>query len=403
MTRIHTLVTIPSLHPPTPEQGSKVNMRKPLCGAGFLAVALAVLAAPATAQSPPPIPPAPIPGRPLATPTPPPPVAAQPPASPVCARLESQLAVVNRGANDPARLEVIKRSEDAVARQQAELDRLLVQSKKQGCEGGGFFALFTGRSPACQPLNVQVQQMRDNLDRAMSDLERLKSGNTDQESERRALIGQLAGNNCGPQYRAAAAAQPSGFLDALFGGHLINPGGEGAPSGTYHTVCVRTCDGYYFPISYSTVPSRFPDDARACQRECPATEVTLFTYRNPGEDIGQAVSISGAPYTELPNAFRYRKEYIASCSCRRPGQTWADALKGADDSTTLESGDIVVTDQNAKALSQPPAPKGAKPAKPGAKDATATPAPNPTSAETNAGAAPSSTVRMVGPPFVAGH
>ncbi len=382
-------------------------MRKPLRGIGFFAVALTALPLPAAAQSPPPIPPAPIPGQPSAAPNQPPPVAAQPPSIPVCARLEGQLAVVNRGANDPARLDVIKRSEDAVAKQQAELDRLLVLSKKQGCEGGGFFALFTGRSPACQPLNVQVQQMRDNLDRAMSDLERLKSGNTDQESQRRALIGQLAGNNCGPQYRAAAAAQPSGFLDALFSGHLINPGGEGAPSGTYHTVCVRTCDGYYFPVSYSTVPSHFPEDARACQRECPATEALLYTYRNPGEDIGQAMSISGAPYTELPNAFRYRKEYTPTCSCRRPGQTWADALKGGDDSTTLESGDIVVTDQNAKALSQPPAPKGTKPAKPGAKDASASPAPSTTSMDTNATAAatetPKGTVRTVGPPFVAGH
>lgn len=379
-------------------------MGKPLRGAGILAAVLTALALPAAAQSPPPIPPAPIPGRPLAAPNAPPPVATQPAASAVCARLEGQLAVVNRGANDPARLDVIKRSEDAVAKQQVELDRLLAQSRKQGCEGGGFFALFTGRSPACQPLNVQVQQMRDNLDRAMSDLERLKSGNTDQESQRRALIGQLAGNNCGPQYRAAAAAQPSGFLDALFGGHLINPGGEGAPSGTYHTVCVRTCDGYYFPVSYSTVPSHFTDDARACQRECPATEVMLFTYRNPGEDIGQAISISGAPYTELPNAFRYRKEYIPSCSCRRPGQTWADALKGADDATTLERGDIVVTDQNAKALSQPPVPKGTKPVKTGAQDAGASPTPKTTPASTNTAAdAPKGGVRMVGPPFVAGH
>ena len=246
--------------------------------------------------------------------------------------------------------------------------------------------------------------MRDSLDHSMSDLESLKSGNTNQDGQRRALITQLADNNCGAQYRAAAAAQPSGFLDALFSGHLINPGGDGAPSGTYRTVCVRTCDGYYFPISYSTAQNRFPDDARACQRECPGTEAVLYSYRNPGEDIGQAVSISGTAYTELPNAFRYRKEYTAACSCRRPGQTWADALKGADDATTLESGDIVVTDQNAKALSQPPAPKGTKPAKPGA---SAAPAPTATAASAEASAAatdaPKATVRTVGPPFVAGH
>jgi hypothetical protein len=289
----------------------------------------------------------------------------------------------------------------------------LAQSKKQGCEGIGFFALFTGRSPQCAPLNSQIQQMRDNLDRTMTDLERLKSGNNDQDGQRRALIGQLAQNNCGPQYRAAAAAAgPGGFLDALFGG-IINPGGDGAPSGTYRTVCVRTCDGYYFPISYSTVPNRFADDQRACQRLCPAAEAMLYSYRNPGEDINQAVSVSGQSYTELPNAFHYRKEFTPACSCRRAGQSWADALKNADDSTTLESGDIVVTDQNAKTLSQAPQQKlpGKQPPKASARepDPNATPPAAPIAAPaapdaSTSGSDPSTrTVRTVGPPFVAAH
>jgi len=383
-------------------------MLKPLRGPGFLALVLSVFAAAAAAQTAPPVPPAPIPGAPGIVTAP-----AQPPdqasANPVCARLEGQLAVVNR--SDPVRADQIKRFEDSIAKQQADLDRTLAQSKKQGCEGGGFFALFTGRSPACQPLNTQIQQMRDNLDRSMSDLEHFKSGNTVQEGQRRALIGQLAQNNCGPQYRAeAAAAGPGGFLDAPFSGRLINPGGDGAPSGTYRTVCVRTCDGYYFPISYSTSPSRFADDQRACQRECPAAEAILYSYRNPGEDIGQAMSIAGQPYTELPNAFHYRKEFNAACSCRRPGQSWTDALKGADDSSTLESGDIVVTDQNAKLLSQPPQPKGAngKPIKPASKDANALPPATgaaPAAQDAAAGAADTSkaAVRTVGPPFVAAH
>jgi len=169
---------------------------------------------------------------------------------------------------------------------------------------------------------------------------------------------------------------------------------------------VRTCDGYYFPISYSTVPNRFADDQRACQRECPASEVLLYTYRNPGEDINQAVSVSGQPYSELPNAFHYRKEFTSACSCRRQGQSWADALKNADDSSTLESSDIVVTDQNSKALSQAPQPKGAmgNPIKPGAKDPNAaqgaTPGPPDSASDPNAA---KGSVRSVGPPFVAAH
>ena len=328
-----------------------------------------------------------------------------PSSNPVCVRLEGQLTALTQGSVDPARAEQIKRTEDTIAKQQADLDRTVAQAHKAGCAGQGFFAFFSALSPQCGPITSQIQQMRGNLDRTISDLEQLKNGNTGQEGQRRALIGQLAQNNCGAQYTAAANSWggPQGFFDALFGGTIVNPGGDGAPSGTYHTVCVRACDGFYFPISYSTVPSRFTDDARACQRLCPAAEAELYSFHNPGEDMQQAVSINGQAYTALPNAFRYRKEVVAGCSCRRPGQSWADALKNADDSSTLESGDIVVTDQNAKALSQP---------KPSGKPGASTP---PASAVSAAAAAPANasattstvgtdnskrTVRTVGPPFL---
>jgi len=327
-----------------------------------------------------------------------------PNSNPVCVRLEGQLTALTQGSVDPVRAEQIKRTEDAIAKQQADLDRTVAQARKAGCGGQGFFAFFSALSPQCGPITSQIQQMRGNLDRTISDLEQLKNGNTGQEGQRRALIGQLAQNNCGAQYTAAVNSWggPQGFFDALFGGTIVNPGGDGAPSGTYHTVCVRACDGFYFPISYSTVPSRFTEDARACQRLCPAAEAELYSFHNPGEDMQQALSISGQAYTALPNAFRYRKELVAGCSCRRPGQSWADALKNADDSSTLESGDIVVTDQNAKALSQP---------KPSGKPGASTP---PASAVSAAAVAPANprapstagtdngkrTVRTVGPPFL---
>jgi Protein of unknown function (DUF2865) len=350
----------------------------------FVAAAAAVIPAAAWAQA-------------VSAPPPPgPPSSNQPLASnPVCARLESQLASLDQGAADPARADQIKRSEDAIAKQQTDLDRTVAQAHKAGCAGEGFFALFSALSPQCGPITSQIQQMRGSLDRMMSDLEHLKTGDSGQQGQRRALIGQLAQNSCGAQYTAAANSEsgPQGFFDALFGGGtILNPSGDGAPAGTYHTVCVRACDGYYFPISYSTVASRFADDERSCQRQCPASQAELYSFRNPGEDMDQAVSITGQAYTALPNAFRYRKELVTGCSCRRPGQSWADALKNADDATTLESGDIVVTDQNAKTLSQAPKQPG-KPA-----------APAQAAAATNA-AAPATTaakpvVRAVGPPFL---
>ena len=128
---------------------------------------------------------------------------------------------------------------------------------------------------------------------------------------------------------------------------------------------MRTCDGYYFPISYSTVPGKFAEDEQLCRRLCPAAEVTLYSHRNPGEDVARAVSTSGRSYSELPNAFSYRKQYNAACSCRAPGQSWADALRqgqGADQ--TVERGDIVVTEERARQMSQPRFDAQGKPVKP---------------------------------------
>lgn len=412
MTRwnIHTLVAIAALDP-RPHRGTGAIMLgrlQTLIRAGLknrrragLLVAAMLIPAAAGAQG--------LSSGPLAAPPRQPVVNAPPSAAassnPICVRLESQLAALNQGAGDPARADQIRRTEDAIAKQQGDLDRTVAQAHKAGCAGQGFFALFSAFSPQCGPITSQIQQMRGSLDRMISDLEQLKNGNTGQEGQRRALIGQLAQNNCGAQYTAAANSWggPQGFFDALFGGGtIISPGGDGAPSGTYHTVCVRACDGFYFPISYSTVPSRFADDARACQRQCPAAEAELYSFRNPGENMEQAVSVTGQPYTSLANAFRYRKEIIAGCSCRRPGQSWAEALKNADDPTTLESGDIVVTDQNAKALSQPKQPgkptSATAPTQPGT---VVAPPATPASATASAGTdASKRSVRTVGPPFL---
>ena len=136
-------------------------------------------------------------------------------ASPVCVRLETQLAVLNNSPANSALADQIKRDEDAIAKQQADLDRTLAQARKAGC-GQGFFSLFSGFSPQCGPLNARIDQMRGNLDRMMSDLEQLKSGNNDQQGQRAALIAQLAQNNCGSQYtEAARASGPQGFLIAI--------------------------------------------------------------------------------------------------------------------------------------------------------------------------------------------
>jgi hypothetical protein len=350
---------------------------------------------------------------------PPPPQGAQ--ANPMCQRLEGQLASIDRGASggDPAKEEQIRRYQEAATKQQGELDRVTSQAKRMGCDSSGFFSLFSGQSAQCGPVNNQIQQMRANLEQITTSLERLRGGGlggADRENQRRSVLLALAQNNCGPQYANAArdanaGRGPGNFLENLFGNNTYPsaPSADlGPQSGTYRTVCVRTCDGGYFPISFATYPARFPDDEKTCKALCPAAEATLFTYRNPGEDINQAVSINGQPYSASPNAFRYRQEFNPSCSCKAAGQTWSDALKSIDDKAAAEQqGDIIVTEEGAKKMSRPlpkapaaPAKKGSAP--PGTTASTPTaPAPEasaPPAAST--GAAADKPIRSVGPTFI---
>ncbi len=183
----------------------------------------------------------------------------------------------------------------------------------------------------------------------------------------------------------------------------------GPQSGTFRTVCVRSCDGAYFPISFATVPGRFPDDEKTCKALCPAADATLYAYRNPGEDINQAVSISGQPYSSSPNAFRFRQEFNPSCSCKAAGQTWSDALKSIDDKAAAEQqGDIIVTEESAKKMARPLPAKGSPAAaKKGATTTGATAiapvAPEPDASApppASTGAAGDKQIRTVGPTFI---
>jgi len=178
-------------------------------------------------------------------------------------------------------------------------------------------------------------------------------------------------------------------------------GQPGAMGGSFRTICVRNCDGYYFPISYATTSDRFRDDDQTCQRMCPAAEVSLYTYHNPGEEVAQAVSMNGRLYTELPAAFSYRKALNPACSCRRPGESWAEALKinGTDD--TVAPGDVIVTEQNAKQLSQPRIGVDGKPIRPDPRAKTpAAPQPAPIAEAPGETDPAKRTVRTVGPTFL---
>jgi hypothetical protein len=152
-----------------------------------------------------------------------------------------------------------------------------------------------------------------------------------------------------------APAQAGDFLSALFGafgarrpevpsiplpfaseGNPFAPQTDARPRAAYsgggQAYCVRTCDGRYFPISASEGQSR----AASCNSFCPASE-TKVVY---GGSIDTAATESGKPYSELPNAFRYRNELVAGCTCNGKDQIGLAPVKIEND-PTLRKGDIV--------------------------------------------------------------
>jgi hypothetical protein len=101
--------------------------------------------------------------------------------------------------------------------------------------------------------------------------------------------------------------------------------------------CVRTCDGFYFPISGRGSMSK----AEMCRAMCPAAATEVYRLGAGADSIESAVSGRGKPYTSLPNALAYRKSLKPGCSCRGSAATAMSVPITQD--PTLARGDIVVT------------------------------------------------------------
>jgi hypothetical protein len=107
--------------------------------------------------------------------------------------------------------------------------------------------------------------------------------------------------------------------------------------------CVRSCDGRYFPITGPDANGR----AASCNGFCPASQ-TALVY---GNDIDSAVTAEGKPYSELPNAFRYRKELVAGCTCNGKDPAGLAAIPLEND-PTLRKGDLVAGDKSLQVVTR---------------------------------------------------
>lgn len=290
--------------------------------------------------------------------------------SSLCERYRAELASLQNAGNDPR----ARQYEQAAQRQRVELDRTRAYFRQLGCDRGRFLFFGDPPSPECGPLSARIRQMEGNLDQLLRQADQF-GGGPGLEARRRHLAASID-QACRP-----GGGQPRGFFESIFGGGEprpdgmvpeidATPPGEGqhnAGLGGGRAVCVRSCDGYFFPLSVS---SGGRDGAREmCRSLCPGTETDLYFMPSSGE-IEQALSATGQPYTSLPNASRYKKAYDANCTCRAEGQSWAQALQTAEELLERRKTDIIVTAEKAEELSRPRAAETRK-----GKDAKGKPAP----------------------------
>ena len=234
-----------------------------------------------------------------------------------CSSSNALAEEANRGAQSRGQLPVV---EQGIRQARSQLRRLERELERRGCYEQFLFTRSLRRTRRCVGLDRNARtQSRQLKDLTIRRQQMLGGGDKSYQDD---IIRELARNNCGGVYsREARRRNPfSNFWQDEDSGDRGGFRGNtfaGLPFATYRTVCVRLCDGYYFPVSFSTLPTHFGRDANACQSQC-AAPTALYFHQNPGQSVDQMVSHrEQLPYAELKTAFRYRKEYVAGCSCKQ--------------------------------------------------------------------------------------
>jgi Protein of unknown function (DUF2865) len=231
---------------------------------------------------------------------------------PICLQLEQRLAQEsNRGAQTRDALPKIDQEMRSIERQMQPVLRVL----DSNCWDTFFFSKQLRQTRECVNANTMVEQSRRRLSEL--DAQRQQVQSTSGRSYQDDIIRELARNNCGANYSQEAAKR--GGSGGLFGGWQDEDSGgtsgglssNGAPIGTYRTVCVRLCDGYYL-----TLPAHFDRDDDLCKSRC-AAPAELYYYQNPGGTPDQMIAHrTREKITALRTAFRFRKEFVQGCSCK---------------------------------------------------------------------------------------
>jgi hypothetical protein len=284
-----------------------------------------------------------------------------------CLQLQQELAAAQGGGANGEEL-------GRIEQQIAQADRVF-QGTRASMEDAGCFESFfifgrgLVRNPKCLKMNDRVEDARRELTQLQQQREALRGGGGNRRRQAE-LQTAMARSGCGG-VRAPQPRRGGGLFD-IFGGGRDEEEEQLPqtpiyrsidPNGRYRSVCVRLCDGFFYPIHYSTYGSQMGQDAQQCQSSC-AAPAELYVYRNPGQGIEQAVSLNGSAYMDLPVALRFRKEFVKGCSCKQaeynPTEIEA-ANKRAEGGPAAAEGQGDTT-AAAPPLPEAPAPQAAAPA-----------------------------------------
>jgi len=246
-----------------------------------------------------------------------------------CRQLEAQFDAL--GAGSRTNPQQIARYDNAIASQQGELRKAEDQISRAGCGATD--------APVCSGLDATVQRMRQNLSDLQHTRQRLATS-AGLEAERTRLTAALQAEGCSGTASAEASTEPEPQrtpAGAANGEENMSRMASAENGASYRTVCVRMCDGFFFPVSHSTPRSMFERDEKLCAARCPGTPVQLHFHRFPGEEPVDMISVpTGRPYREGENAFRYRQaswERPADCGCAP--ERGFEVVAGGDGWTTL--------------------------------------------------------------------
>jgi Protein of unknown function (DUF2865) len=274
-----------------------------------------------------------------------------------CDRLKAELAALESSMASSVNVDLSA----SIKKTQRELDRTTAYAHSIGCNDMRI-PLLSGPAPAkCPSLEAQIGQLEQDLESLKQESARDQSGEAE---ARRDTLKATIDENCTNDASLGAPAPKAGGTTP-FGGAFDNLQSSEMPddpmarlssstANGFRTICVRKCDGYFFPISQFGANSRLSTDAELCHASCPGAEASLYV-QPADKEVDSAVSTeTGQLYTALPTAFHHRTAVDPSCSCQVPGKSWAEMLTDAERilGSTGQS-DAQVTELKAQELSRP--------------------------------------------------